>query len=215
MRKEKIPVADEGYPFIGFSALVTLVAAGLELPVVSLLTLLCTGFCLYFFRDPERIRPEEEGAVVAPADGRIILVEKIRDERSAGEESLKISIFMNIFNVHVNRIPLAGRVRSVSFSPGRFYSADTERAGLENERCSLVIDTDGGYSYKMVQIAGLVARRIVCRAEPGDKVLSGQRFGLIRFGSRVDLYLPAETEVRVENGQKVKAGETTLGVLGS
>lgn len=215
MKREKIPVAAEGYPFIGFPALISLVAAALEMPVVSLLALLCTGFCLYFFRDPERIRPEEEGAVVAPADGRIIMVEKSRDERFTGEETWKISIFMNVFNVHVNRIPFAGRVKSVSFSPGRFYSADTERAGLENERCSLVIDTDRGYSYTMVQIAGLVARRIVCRAEPGDKVLPAQRFGLIRFGSRVDLYLPADTRVQVKNGQKVKAGETTLGVLGS
>ncbi len=210
MRKEKIPIAAEGAPFIGIFALLSLVAGGLELPFFSLLGLVCTGFCLYFFRDPERIRPEEKDAVVAPADGRVILVEKSSDERFVESESLKISIFMNIFNVHVNRIPFPGTVRSVRFSPGRFYSADTREAALENEWCSLVIDTDRQYSYTVVQVAGLVARRIVCYAEPGDHVGSGQRFGIIRFGSRLDVYLPADARILVEKGQKVRAGETVL-----
>ncbi len=215
MKKQKIPITPEGYPFICFFALISLVAASLDYSIMSILALFCSGFCLYFFRDPERIRPEKEGAVVAPADGRIILLEKNSDKRFVEGKALKISIFMNIFNVHVNRIPYPGTVRSVRFSPGRFYSADTEKAALGNEWCALVIDTDRRYSYTVVQIAGLVARRIVCWAEPGDKVGVAERFGLIRFGSRVDVYLPAETEIRVGVGQKVKGGETVLALLGS
>ncbi|MFO7760378.1 MAG: phosphatidylserine decarboxylase family protein [Thermodesulfobacteriota bacterium] len=211
MKKQSIPIAAEGYPFIGFLALITLVCAGLDYPVISLPALLCTGFCLYFFRDPERISPEDDSVIVAPADGRIILVEKSSDERFVKEEALKISIFMNLLNVHVNRIPFPGRVKSVRFSSGRFYSADTERAALENEWCALVIDTDRKYSYTVVQIAGLIARRIVCRAEPGEVVNLGQRFGLIYFGSRLDVYLPPDTKVQVEKDQKVRAGETALG----
>lgn len=214
MKKQKTPVAPEGYPFIGFAALVSLVAAGLDYPLISIAALLCTAFCLYFFRDPERVSPGEESAVVAPADGRVILIEKSRDQRFVqGEEALKISIFMNIFNVHVNRIPFPGTVRSVRFSPGRFYSADTEKAALENEWCCLIVDIDRKYSYSVVQVAGLVARRIVCRAEPGDKVSTARRFGLIRFGSRLDVYLPPDIKVSVEKGQKVKAGESILAEL--
>jgi phosphatidylserine decarboxylase len=126
---------------------------------------------------------------------------------------MKISIFMDVFNVHVNRIPFAGTVERVVLSPGKFYAADKDAAVLNNEFCAVTIHTPDNHRYTVVQIAGLIARRIVCRAEKGDPVVAGQRFGLIRFGSRVDLYLPLSTQIRVSEGQKVTAGETVLGIL--
>ncbi len=126
---------------------------------------------------------------------------------------MKVSIFMNVFNVHVNRIPFNGKVEKVAYRPGKFYSADSKQGGLENEYCATVISTPQGKTLAFVQIAGLIARRIVCWLEPGDEVSCGRRFGLIRFGSRVDLYLPLETEMLIKVGDKVRAGETVLGYL--
>ena len=213
MTKSRIPVAKEGYPFILMAGFATLVVAilGYFMPAMVLLAL--TIFILYFFRDPERIATGEDDVLVSPADGKVILVERVFDERFVKEHVYKVSIFMNIFNVHVNRTPFPGRVERIVYTPGSFYSADSQRGALKNESCALILATARGQRMAMVQVAGLVARRIVCWAEPGDKLLRGQRFGLIRFGSRVDLYLPLATQLEVSVGRKVKAGETVLGYL--
>lgn len=213
MQKTEIPLALEGYPFIFLSGFATLILALLGLLPLALLGLLLTGFVTYFFRDPTRVLPEDPNAVVCPADGKVIIVSEVDDSRFLQTRVQKISIFMNVFNVHVNRIPLSGTVEHVALSPGKFYSADKDKAVLHNEFCALTLATPGGDRYTVVQIAGLIARRIVCRAERGDRVTAGQRFGLIRFGSRVDLYLPLTTRVAVKVGETVRAGETVLGYL--
>lgn len=213
MQQIQVPVAREGAPFLLFSALCSLVFALLGLICPALIFLALTGFVLYFFRDPVRVLPTKEGAIVAPADGKVIVVQEVEDTRFLGGRAQKISIFMNVFNVHVNRIPLAGTVQQVRMQPGRFYAADKEKAELHNEYCALTIATESGQRYAVVQIAGLIARRIVCRAEMGDKVAAGERYGLIRFGSRVDLYLPLETNIAVKIGDKVRSGESMLGYL--
>lgn len=215
MQKEQLPMAVEGYPFILFSGFTTLILALLGYSLPTLAGLLATGFICWFFRDPARILPTTAGAVVCPADGKVIKVEEVDDDRFLKQRAIKVCIFMNVFNVHVNRIPLAGTVEGILFKPGRFYSADKDSAELHNEYCALIMTTgtNSDTKYALVQIAGLIARRIVCRAEPGDRVAAGERFGLIRFGSRVDLYLPLETRVTAAVGDRVKAGETTLGIL--
>ncbi len=210
MIAERIPLAREGYPFILFTAWSTSVTALLGWPWATLGLLLATFFITWFFRDPCRVIPAEPEAIVSPADGKIILVDRLTENRYLHQEAQRISIFMNIFNVHVNRLPHAGVVRRVLFQPGRFYSADHEKAVLHNEQCCLLIETAQGWQYGVVQVAGLIARRIVCRAEPGDRLRTGERYGLIRFGSRVDLYLPPDVDVMVRVGQKVTAGESLL-----
>jgi phosphatidylserine decarboxylase len=213
MHTPRVPLASEGYPFILFSAFATLAFSLLDLVVPALGALLLTAFVTYFFRDPARVLPEETNAIVSPADGKVIVVREMDDDCFLHERVHKISIFMNVFNVHVNRIPLAGTVERVVLTPGRFYAADKDKAVLHNERCALTVATPAGVRYAVVQIAGLIARRIVCRAEPGDRVTVGQRYGMIRFGSRLDLYLPLATEIRVREGELVRAGESVLGLL--
>ena len=213
MLTPQVPVAKEGYPFIGFAVFCTVVLALLGLPFATAISFIVATFTLCFFRDPERFVPESSNALVSPADGKIIHIEKISENPFTGGEVVKISVFMNVFNVHVNRIPFNGKVEKVIYKPGKFYSADSEQGGLENEYCATVILTPQGKTLAFVQIAGLIARRIVCWLEPGDQVARGRRFGLIRFGSRVDLYLPLETDVIIKEGDKVRAGETILGYL--
>lgn len=213
MLKEKIPVAREGYPFIGYSAFITLLCGMAEFWVATALMFLVTTFILMFFRDPERIVPENTSGVVSPADGKIIIAETVNDDRYSDAETLKISIFMNVFNVHVNRIPFPGTIESVRYIPGTFVAADKEKAHLKNERCVVTMQTQQGQTITFVQIAGLIARRIVCRLQAKDDVQRGQRFGLIRFGSRVDVHLPATSRLSVAIGDKVVAGETILAHL--
>jgi len=213
MKITQIPVAREGYPFIIFIAFVTFIFALLEYDLTALITLFLTGFVVYFFRDPERISPDDEDVVVAPADGKIILVEKIFDDRFVNEHVYKVSIFMSIFDVHVNRIPFAGEVEKIQYSPGSFYAANTDQGGLANENCGVILTTKKDFKYAVVQVAGLLARRIVCWVEKGDTIDRGRRFGMIRFGSRVDLYLPQNIQLEVSSGQRVKAGETVIGYL--
>jgi phosphatidylserine decarboxylase len=213
MLTPQVPVAKEGYPFIGFAVFSTMVLALLGLPAATAISFVAATFILCFFRDPERFVPAGDDAIVSPADGKVISVEKVQENPFTATEAHKISIFMNVFNVHVNRNPCGGRVEKVVHKPGKFYSADSARGALENEYCATVISTPHGRTLAVVQIAGLIARRIVCWLEPGDDVTRGSRFGLIRFGSRVDLYLPLETEVLVNKGDKVRAGETILGYL--
>ncbi|MEW6593775.1 MAG: phosphatidylserine decarboxylase family protein [Thermodesulfobacteriota bacterium] len=213
MKRPRVPVALEGYPFILLAGFATLLFALLDYDFLALVGLLLTGFVLYFFRDPERVVPTDEDVLVSPADGKVILVERVFDEKHLRDHAYKVSIFMNVFNVHVNRSPYAGRVERIQHQPGTFYSADTEQGALRNEACAMTMSTRQGARLAVVQVAGLIARRIVCWAEPGDSLPKGERFGLIRFGSRVDLYLPLATQLEVAVGQQVKAGETVLGYL--
>ncbi len=213
MIKPKVPVAKEGYPFIALSAFLTLVFANLEWSCLSLIGILTTLFILYFFRDPERFIPDTENGIISPADGKVIVIEEQSTNPFTEQECIKLSIFMNVFNVHVNRIPMNGTVDKVIFKPGTFYSADSEKGAEYNENCATVITTEQGEKIAFVQVAGLIARRIVCWLEKEDKVKRGTRYGLIRFGSRVDLYLPKTSTTNVKLGQKVVAGETILASL--
>ena len=213
MKAARVPVAREGYPFILAMGFVSLVSAILHFALAAILFLVISLFCLYFFRDPERVAPVDDDAIVSPADGKVILIEKVFDEHFVREHVYKVSIFMNIFNVHVNRVPFPGRVVDIKYAPGTFYAANTERGALANESCGVVVECKPDWRYAVVQVAGVIARRIVCRAERGDELARGERFGLIRFGSRVDLYLPQNVQLEVEVGQKVKAGESVLGYL--
>jgi len=213
MISPQIPIAKEGYPFIAFSAFVTLILAVLGYDLLALPALALTTFIVCFFRDPERIGPISEDALISPADGKVILIEKIIDDQYLLGQVYKISIFMNVFNIHVNRIPVSGTVEKILYTPGKFYSADSDRAALHNEHCATILRSTRGHRLAFVQVAGLIARRIVCWLEVDDQVRRGQRFGLIRFGSRVDLYIPTQTQLEIAVGQKVKAGETVLGYL--
>ncbi|NDY41340.1 phosphatidylserine decarboxylase family protein [Dissulfurirhabdus thermomarina] len=210
MRPERVPVAREGVPFVGAAALAAVVLAqlGWQLPAVA--ALVVTAFVLYFFRDPERVVPAGQGLVVAPADGRVIQAGVEAADPVGGEPARRVSIFMNVFDVHVNRAPVAGEVEAVVYRPGAVWPADRPRALLRNECCALRLRTAEGDRVTAVQVAGLVAQRIVCRAEPGDRLARGERFGLIRFGSRVDVYLPPGYAVEVKKGQRVTAGQSVL-----
>ncbi|MBN2808926.1 MAG: phosphatidylserine decarboxylase [Deltaproteobacteria bacterium] len=178
------------------------------------LCLLLAIFTGSFFRDPVRYPPFREGTIVSPADGRILSVTQVEGPLHSGmNESTKVSIFMSVFNVHVNRAPVAGRVLEVHYKPGKFFSANLDKAAEENERNLVVMEDEQGRRIAFMQIAGLIARRIVCFVGPDDTLAKGERFGLIRFGSRVDLYLPLECEIDISVGQHVKAGETIIAYL--
>lgn len=213
MLQPGIPVAKEGYPFIFIAALTALLAALLNWVIISVFFWAAGIFILYFFRDPERVVPDDPCAVVSPADGKVILIEKVTDERFLHGQVLKISIFMNIFNVHVNRIPYDGVVKEIRYQAGQFLAADQERASFENENNAVFLEVEDERRMVVVQVAGVLARRIVCWAERGDKVRKGMRFGMIRFGSRLDVYLPLSAQIEVEIDQRVVAGQTILGYL--
>lgn len=214
------PFAREGYPFILFSVGLTFILvlsswklASLVLAVPAAIAFLLMLFVLYFFRNPERGPSADPKDVVAPADGTVIVCERV-SENPLGAESLKISIFMSVFNVHVNRVPLDGKVLDVSYNRGKFFDARDGRASCENERNGIVLETPGGVKIAFVQIAGLIARRIICYPQIGDFLKRGERYGLIRFGSRVDVYLPPDVVPLVRIGDKTVAGETVLGRIG-
>lgn len=213
MRNQNQPVATEGYPFIALFAFVTLVFALLGWGFLTLLLLFLTLFTVYFFRNPERCIAGEEGAVVAPADGKVIFVGKVMEDRYFKEEVVKVSIFMSVFNVHVNRAPCDGKVVDMFYNKGEFFNAALDKASLQNEQAGILLETEGGQRLLFVQIAGLVARRIVTYPVIGDMLKRGMRYGLIRFGSRVDVYFPQTAEVQVEVGERTVAGETVLGYL--
>ncbi|MBT0654261.1 phosphatidylserine decarboxylase family protein [Geomobilimonas luticola] len=217
MRNQNTPVALEGIPFLAVAGAATLVLILLTgrfplLAVLAVLALVLTLFIAFFFRNPQRLTPADERSVVAPADGVVIYCGPAREEYS-GEEMLKISIFMSVFNVHINRVPVTGRVADTFYRSGKFLDVRDERATFENERLGMVLDTVAGARLVVVQVAGLIARRIVCYAKEGDSLRRGERYGLIRFGSRLDVYLPLTTELKVALGNKTVAGETVLGIL--
>jgi phosphatidylserine decarboxylase len=213
MKNQHTPFAREGYPFIAGAAFVTVVFALLGWGILTIVCLLLTGFTAWFFRNPERVPPTGEKQVVAPADGKVIYIGKVDEPRCGELPVTKISIFMNVFNVHVNRVPVAGTVIDRFYNAGSFLNAALDKASLENEQCGLVVETVDGQKVMFVQIAGLIARRIVTYPEVGDHIERGRRYGLIRFGSRVDVYLPPGSAVGVRLGELTKAGETVLGEL--
>ena len=180
---------------------------------LGLVLLLLTLFVLWFFRNPQRKTPEKENLVISPADGKVIRIEETTSEEQPGKTFLRVSIFMNIFNVHVNRIPYSGRVRFIRYRPGKFLSANLDKASALNERNTVMVQTDDGREIITVQIAGLIARRIVCWLREGMQVRKGDRFGLIRFGSRLEVFLPLGSAILVEVGDRVRAGETPIGEL--
>jgi len=207
------PVARAGYPLILASAFVTAVFALLGLTVPALIGLFITLFICCFFRDPDRLVPTDDSAVVSPADGKVIFSDLVDQTTFYDGKCRKISIFMSIFNVHVNRISQTGRVVDVRYHPGKFFSANLDKASKDNEHNAVFIRTESGQNLCMVQIAGLIARRIICGVQEGDDVVRGRRFGMICFGSRLDVYLPPETHIDVKTGDKVKAGTSILGHL--
>lgn len=210
---ENTPIAIEGLPFA-----IPLLILGVALWVFGMRYPACfftilTIFVLWFFRNPERVAPQDLSAVISPADGRIIVAEEINEDRYLKKKALKISVFMNVFNVHVNRVPYSGKVQDVIYNKGKFISANMDKASIDNEQNAVILDIGSGKRIMFVQIAGLIARRIVCYLKPGDTVEKGKRMGLIRFGSRVDVYLPSGSALNVKIGDKVVAGETILGYL--
>jgi phosphatidylserine decarboxylase len=205
-------IAREGWPFLTV-AIVVAIAASVFLPGFwSTLFWIAAVFVLQFFRDPARNIPQDPKAILCPADGRIVVVEKAMDPYR-NVEALKISVFMNVFNVHSQRSPVDGVVEKVEYNGGSFLNAALDKASMENERNAVLAKLADGTQITFVQIAGLVARRILCYTKAGDTLARGQRYGFIRFGSRVDLYLPLDAKPRVTIGDKVKASETILAEL--
>lgn len=205
-------IAREGWPFLGAAVAAAVLVAWLAGPWWSAPLWLAALFVLQFFRDPAREVPDDPHAVVSPADGRVVAVEKARDpwlER----EALKISVFMNVFNVHSNRSPVDGTVQKIWYHAGRFLNAALDKASLDNERNALWLRTRTGIDVTCVQIAGLVARRILCYVGPGAELQRGERFGFIRFGSRLDVYLPLDAQAVAAIGDKVYAAESVLARL--
>ena len=203
-------LAKEGWPFIAGSLVLAILASSAGL--WSLPFWVIFVFCVQFFRDPARVVAGGPKSVLAPADGRIVVVEEA-DDPYLNRRALKVSVFMNVFNVHSNRSPIECSVQQKWYKPGSFLNAALDKASLENERCALHLKTDDGRDITCVQIAGLVARRILNYVEPGTALSAGQRYGFIRFGSRVDLYLPLDTQVKVVIGDKVSASSTVLAEL--
>ena len=206
-------IAHEGYPFIVFSLVITIFIAFLGIGWLAILFVFITFFIVWFFRNPERSFQEEEKVLISPADGKIIKIENVEVNGTISGRFIKISIFMNVFNVHVNRAPYSGKIEAINYHEGKFFSANLDKASLDNERNEVMIRTEDGRRVWMVQIAGLIARRIVCWVDVGANIKKGERFGLIRFGSRVDVYLPEDSRISVKLKDKVKAGQTFLGYL--
>jgi phosphatidylserine decarboxylase len=208
-----IPIVKEGLPFVGILGGAALGTGFLGWVIPAALLGGLTAFTAWFFRNPNRTIPTGTGAVVAPGDGKVIAIEEEFEPRYLKDKSIRLSIFLNVFDVHVNRIPCAGVIDGVQYQPGCFVPANKPDACLRNEQNAVMIHTTSGAKVLCVQVAGLIARRIVCWVSPGDPVQRGERFGLIRFGSRMDTYLPAGTPVLVAVGDRVKGGETILGEL--
>jgi phosphatidylserine decarboxylase len=213
-----VPIHREGYRFIAIFAAVTLVLFWLDVDVIAWVGVILTLWCAYFFRDPERVTPLRDGLVISPADGRISAIEQVIPPPELDlprEPMTRISVFMNVFDVHVNRSPIDARIRRIAYVPGLFVNADLDKASLDNERQALTLERPDGKLIGVVQIAGLVARRIVKFVGEGETLSAGQRFGLIRFGSRVDVYLPRGVNPMACLGQRAVAGETVLADLNS
>jgi phosphatidylserine decarboxylase len=212
LRTVIVPIHREGWKFIAIFAVVTLVLFWIWAPL-GWLGVIATAWCTYFFRDPERVTPVREGLIISPADGVVTAVDMAVPPRELGMGDwprMRISVFMNVFNVHVNRIPADGRISALAYRPGAFINASLDKASEDNERQAVRMTTADGKDIAFVQIAGLVARRILCELFEGQQVRAGQRFGMIRFGSRLDVYLDEGMAPLVATGQIAVAGETVL-----
>jgi phosphatidylserine decarboxylase len=215
IRSTLVPVRREGAPFIAAALVVAIAGLFLWQPIFWI-ALIAAGWCAYFFRDPPRVIPIEPDLVVSPADGRVaaVVFGKPPAELGLGEEPRRrVSVFMNVFDCHVNRAPVAGRVAKIAYQPGKFFNAELDKASEDNERNGIVIHGENG-PVGVVQIAGLVARRIVCFVKEGDALAPGERIGMIRFGSRLDVWLPTTAQVMVAEGQTAIAGETVVARFG-
>lgn len=208
-----VPFAKEGFPFIGMTAGITLITGWLGWVPVAIAAAILTAFVSWFFRNPPRVIPQGPGLVVSPGDGKVLAVEQEFEPRYLKERAVRISIFLNVFDVHINRIPCEGIIEDVQYQPGLFLVASKPQATLKNEQNAVMIKTVKGAKVLCVQVAGLIARRIVWWVNPKDRAVRGERYGLIRFGSRMDTYLPLDTAIKVAVGDRVKGGETILGVL--
>ncbi|WP_194966447.1 phosphatidylserine decarboxylase [Rickettsia endosymbiont of Cardiosporidium cionae] len=208
----------DGYIFIIILAVITLILWSMSI-VLGVICSTVTLYCAYFFRNPDRVIPINPGLVVSPADGIIHSIQSVEPPCELSEiidtetKMIRVSIFLNIFNVHINRVAIGGRILNLRYKPGKFINASLDKSSTDNERQSVVIETNTGQKIILVQIAGLIARRIICDLEEGNEVLTGQRYGLIRFGSRVDLYLPADTKILADVNQTSIAGETIIADL--
>jgi len=214
MRNQNTPIAREGFPFIAVAVLALTALLVFHVPWwLTLAWAVVTGWVVAFFRNPQRAIPPGDDAIVCPADGEVVSVAEVDDARYGMGHCRRVCIFMSPFNVHINRVPLSGVVVDKQHHRGRFLMASAEKASLDNEQCGLVVQLPDGRRYGVVQIAGMLARRIVSYPVVGDRLTRGGRFGLIRFGSRVDLYLPTEAEIAVTTGDRVFGGATTIGRL--
>jgi phosphatidylserine decarboxylase len=211
MKQNQWPIAKEGLPFLIPTALLTVLIGIMGWKVWMFLGIFLSLFIAYFFRNPRRKITNLQNIILSPADGRIIHVGECEEERFLKERALKVSIFMSLFDVHVNRAPVSGKVLERNYLPGRFLVASVEKSSLLNEQNAVILETEDRLKILLIQIAGFVARRIVCYAKAGDLLRKGEIFGLIRFGSRVDLYLPPEIKPIVRVGQHVKGGESIIG----
>ena len=212
-RAAGVPFAKEGFPFIGAAAGITLIAGLLGWVPVAIAAGVLTLFVSWFFRNPSRVIPQGPGLVVSPGDGKVLAVEEEFEPRYLKDRAVRISIFLNVFDVHINRIPCEGIIEDVQYQPGLFLVASKPHATLKNEQNAVMIKTVEGAKVLCVQVAGLIARRIVWWVNPKDPAVRGERYGLIRFGSRMDTYVPIGTAMRIAVGDRVKGGETILGEL--
>lgn len=210
--KNRIPIAFEGLKLIIPLAILTIVIFLLKWIIAGFILLAITLFVLFFFRDPQRTVPEGESVVVAPADGKVIVIKDIYENDYLHQNVKQISIFLSVFNVHVNRTPVSGLIEIVKYNPGKFHIAALEKASLENEQTAMVI-ADENRKILVKQIAGIIARRIICYVQPGDVVKKGDRYGLICFGSRADIFLPANSEIKVKLGDRVKGARDIIALL--
>lgn len=206
----RVPLAREGYPLMGGAALVTVVLFVLGWTIPGVAALALTIFIVSFFRDPERTPPTGPGLIVSPADGRVIKVTRMRDDRFLNGEATLVSIFMSPLNVHVNRAPATGRVLDIRYNPGKYFRAFADKASLDNEQNAVLMEDEQGRRLCFVQIAGFLARRIVCYLRTGMSIEQGRRYGMIMFGSRADIYLPAAAHVRVNVGDRARGGLTVI-----
>ena len=208
---KRSPIALQGYPLILASAVLIFLGVVGHWAWITVLGLLGTGFFAYFFRDPERHIPSDPGAIISPADGKVVLVDEVQEKDFLESTAQRVAIFMNVFDVHVNRAPVTGLVTKMQHRPGEYKAASRADAGLRNEQQAVVLESEYGPRVLVVQISGLLARRIIPFVKPGQKLARGERFGMICFGSRVDVYMPPDSSIQVKVGDRVKAGSSIIG----
>lgn len=212
IKKTKMPIAAEGLKLIIPLAIFTVLTFLLNWKIAGFILLAITLFVLFFFRDPNRKSPKGNGVVVSPADGKVVVIKDIFEKDHLQQVVKQISIFLSVFNVHVNRAPVSGTIEIVKYNPGKFHIAALDKASLENEQTAIVI-ADGNRKILVKQIAGFIARRIICYVKPGDVIKKGECYGLICFGSRVDIFLPKDSEIKVKLGDKVKGAKNIIAFL--